>query len=257
MVDGFDASASCVESSGLSSGVDRNAIACAPCLTHSGEEFVLGVLEWSGETAVHERIRAGLINLDEFCTFLDLFADDGDKFGGVIGVSRIGEHVLLRVVADGVFVAAKNVDGIATDAQARAGNLAFIDGVADGCVGGASAFGTHVSLRSESGHEVVACSEGGHDGAPGDGFLDSLKVFRTGVKEEVDMRIDKAGKKSGVAQVNDFGAGGAGDFRADFGYGVSRDQDFAWGCDVAGFHVEQARCVEDDCVRAWLSMGLR
>jgi len=84
-----------------------------------------------------------------------------------------------------------------------------------------------------------------------------LKIFRTGVKEEVDVRVDKAGEKSGIAEINDFGAGGAGDFRADFGYGAAIDQDFAGGGDVSGFDVEQARGVKDDCVRAWRRMGLR
>jgi hypothetical protein len=72
----------------------------------------------------------------------------------------------------------------------------------------------------------------------------------------VDVRVDKAGKESGAAQVNDFGAGGAGDFRADFGYGVANDQDFAGSNDAAGLDVEQARGVEDDCVRAWPRLGL-
>jgi hypothetical protein len=83
-----------------------------------------------------------------------------------------------------------------------------------------------------------------------------LKVLRTGVKEEVDVRVDKAGKKRGIAEVNDLSAGGARNFRADFDYGIARDQDFAGGRDVAGFDVEQARSVEDDCVRAWPRFGL-
>ncbi len=257
MVDGFDASAGCVESSRLTGGVDCNAIACARGLAHGGNEFVLGVLEWSGEVPTHEGILSGLVNLDEVRTFLDLFADDGDELRGVIGVSRVGKHVLLWVVADGVFVPTENVDGIAAGAQARSGNLAPIDGVADGCVCGACAFGAHVALSSESRHKVVASGEGGRDGALGNRFLDGLKVFRAGVKEEMDVRVDKAGEKSGVTKVNDFGAGGAGDFGSDLGYGVARDQDFAWSCDLAGFDVEQARGVEDDCAGAWRRLGRR
>ena len=76
------------------------------------------------------------------------------------------------------------------------------------------------------------------------------------MKEEVDVRVDKTREKSGVSEVNDFGARGAGDFRADLGYGVARDQDFARGCDVARFDIEQARGVEDDCVRVWCRSGL-
>jgi hypothetical protein len=85
-----------------------------------------------------------------------------------------------------------------------------------------------------------------------------LKVFCARVKEEVHVRVDKAGEKCGVAEVNDFGPGGAGDFRADFGYDAVIDQDFAGGSDVAGFHVKQARGMQDDCVRrTGRSRGLR
>jgi hypothetical protein len=141
--------------------------------------------------------------------------------------------VLLGVVADAIFMAAENADGISADAQARAGYLTLIDGVADGRVRGACAFGAHVALGCESRHEIVASGEGGRDGALWDGFLDGLKIFRARVKEEVDVRIDKSREKSGVAEIDDFGAGGAGNFRADFGYRVAIDQDFAWCEDLA------------------------
>jgi hypothetical protein len=84
-----------------------------------------------------------------------------------------------------------------------------------------------------------------------------LKVFRAGMKEQVDVRVDKAGKKCGVTEVNDFGAGRARDFRADFNYGVARDKNFAGGGDMPGFDIEKARGVKDDCVRACGSLGLR
>jgi hypothetical protein len=91
-------------------------------------------------------------------------------------------------------MAAENIDGIATDSKARTGNLAPIDGVTDGCVGGAGALGTHVAFSSESSDQVVAGGDSSHDGALGDRLLDSLKVFRAGVKEEVNVRVDKSGE---------------------------------------------------------------
>jgi hypothetical protein len=83
-----------------------------------------------------------------------------------------------------------------------------------------------------------------------------LKVLSARVEEEMDVRVDKAGKKSGVAEVNDFGSEGTRYFRADFDYSVARDQYLAGGCDVAGFYVKQARRVEDDCLRTWGKSGL-
>jgi len=71
------------------------------------------------------------------------------------------------------------------------------------------------------------------------------------------VRVNKAGEKRGVAKVKDFGAGGACDSRADFGYDVAIDQDFARAGDVPGFNVKQARGVEDDGVRAWRRLRLR
>ncbi len=166
----------------------------------------------------------------------------------VVGVGGVGENVLLGIEADGVFVAAENVDGVAADAQARAGDEAVVDGVADGGVGGAGAFGAHVALGGEAGHEVVARGERGDDGALRDGFLDGLQIFGAGVEEEVDVGVDQAGEQGGVAEVDDFGVRRARDFRADFVDAVALDEDFAGSGDAAGFDVEQARGVEDDGV---------
>ena len=84
-----------------------------------------------------------------------------------------------------------------------------------------------------------------------------MKIFRTGVKEEVDVRVDKAWEKRGVAEFNDFGAGRARDFRAELGDRVARDQNFAGGGEFARFDVEQSRGVEDDCVRTGSRSGRR
>ena len=125
----------------------------------------LGILVGRDELAVDGAVFAGFVNLDEVGAFLELFADDGDEFGNVVGVGGVGEHALLRIEADGVFVAAENIDGVAGNAQTRAGNEAVVDRVADGGVGGACAFGAHVAFGGEAAHQVVAGREGGDDDA--------------------------------------------------------------------------------------------
>jgi hypothetical protein len=82
-----------------------------------------------------------------------------------------------------------------------------------------------------------------------------LQIFGAGVEEEVDVRVNQARKEGGVAKVNNFGAGGASDFCADFFYDVALDKDFAGGSNAAGVYVEEAGGVEDDGMR--LRRGLR
>ena len=255
VVDGFDAGARGVERSRFARGVDCDTIAGARGFADCGGEFFFGVLVWRGEFSVGDRVGTCFVNLDEVGAFFQLFADHGDEFGGVVRVCGVGEDVLLGVVADGVLVAAENIDGVAADAQAGAGNFAAIDGVAHGGVCRAGAFGAHVALSRESGHQIGARGESGHDGALRDGFCDCLQVFLAGMEEEVDVRVDEAGEKSGLAEVDYFRCGRTRDFRADFFYGVALDQDFAGGDDAAEFYVEQPRGMEDDRVRSW--RGLR
>ena len=138
-----------------------------------------------------------------------MLANYGDEFRGVVRVGGVGKNVLLGVVADGVFVTAENIDGVAADAQARAGNLTAIDGVAHGGVGRAGAFGAHVAFGGESGEQIVAGGDGGRDGALRNGFCDCLQILGAGVEEEMDVRVNQAGEKSGVAKINNFGVGGA------------------------------------------------
>ena len=154
--------------------------------------------------------------------------------------------MLRRVVTDGVFVAAEDVDGVAADAQARAGNQALVDGVADGGIGGACAFGAHVALGGEAGHQVVAGGERGEDGALGDGFLDSLQVFRAGVKEKMDVSVDQAGEQGAVAEVDNIGSGGMLDRGSDLEDAVALNQNFGGRDDLAGLHAEQTGGVEND-----------
>jgi len=71
------------------------------------------------------------------------------------------------------------------------------------------------------------------------------------------VRVDQSREESGIAQIDDLSAGWAADFRADFGYGIAIDKDFARGSDVPGFDVEQTRGVEDDWAPAGCRAGLR
>ncbi len=157
--------------------------------------------------------------------------------------------MLFGIVADGVFVAAENVDGVAADAQARTGDEAAIDGVAHGGVGCARAFGAHVALGGEAGHQVVTRGQRGDDGALRDGFLHGLQILGAGMQEQMDVRVDQAGEQRGVAEIDDLRAGGMVDGGADGGDAVALDQDLAGRDDCSGFDIEQTRGVQDARVR--------
>ncbi len=86
---------------------------------------------------------------------------------------------------------AEDVDGIAADAQARSRNLAVIDGVAHRGVGRARAFGAHIALRGESGHQIVAGGEQGDDGPLRHRLLDCLQILRARMQEQVHMCVDQ------------------------------------------------------------------
>ncbi len=60
-------------------------------------------------------------------------------------------------------------------------------------------------LGGEPGKEIVARGDGGRDGALRNRFCDCLQIFGTGVEEEMDVRVNQAGEKSGVAEINNFG----------------------------------------------------
>ena len=98
-------------------------------------------------------------------------------------------------------------------------------------------------------------SDRSHDCALGCGFLDGLKVFRTGMEKEVDVGVDQAREKSSVAKVDNLRAGGLVDFRADLNDDTVIDPDFAGLDEMARFDVEQPGCVEDDWVRVRCSLG--
>jgi hypothetical protein len=121
VVDGLDVGTRGVERARLAHGVYRDTIAGARGFAHGGGEFFFGVLIRSGEMAVDDLVRTRFVNFDEVGAFFQFGANCGDEFGVIVCVGGVSEDVLLGVVADGVFVAAENADGIAADAQAWAG----------------------------------------------------------------------------------------------------------------------------------------
>ncbi len=125
----------------------------------------------------------------------------------------------------------------------------LIDGVAHGGVGGARAFGAHVALGGEAGHQIGAAASVGEDGALRDGFLHGLQIFRAGMQEQMDMRVDQAGEQRAVAKIDDLRARGMGDGRAHFDDAFAAHQHFAGRDNAAGFDIDQARGVKYDGAR--------
>ena len=159
---------------------------------HRSFKLRFSVLIGSRKFSLVDRVRSRLINLDEVRAFFELLTYDRDQFVGVVGVVGIGQNVLRWVITDGVFVSAENVDGVAAEAQPRAGDPSFIDGVAHGRVGRARAFGAHVAFGGKAGHQVVSRGQRRHDRALRDGFLNGLQIFCAGMKKEMDVGIDQA-----------------------------------------------------------------
>ena len=192
-----------------------------------------------------EAVASGLVDLGEVGALLALLAHGGDDLVGGVGAVGVGEQVLCGVEAGVVLVAAVDVDGVAGDAHARAGDEAGVDGVADGDVGAEGALGAHVALGGEAGEEVGFGLRGGDEGALRDGLHDGLEGLVAGVEEEVDVGVDETGHQGGGAEVDDGGVCGMGDVLADFGDAVAGDEDFAGRDELAGGDVEQVRGVED------------
>ena len=73
--------------------------------------------------------------------------------------------MLRRIKIVGVFMSAKNVDGISADAQPRTRDVAIVDCVAHCGVGGARTFSSHVALSREASHQISLCSQCRHNRA--------------------------------------------------------------------------------------------
>ena len=139
---------------------------------------------------------------------LILFANHRDQLVRAVGPVGIGQHMLFGIVADGVFVTADNSIALPLTRRRGPGISASIDGVAHGGIGGARAFGAHVALRCESGHQIVASGERRGMVRCGTDSCDGLQVFRAWMQEQVHVRVDQAGQQSGVAEIDDLRVGG-------------------------------------------------
>jgi hypothetical protein len=262
VVDGSDAGFGGVAGAGLAGTVDADARARAVGLGDGGSELFLTVLVGRGELRVRawkagEAVASGLVDLGEVGALFALGSHYLDELGGVIGAVGVGEQMLFGVVAGRVFMAAVDVDGVAGDAHAGAGDEAGVDGVADGDVGAEGALGAHVALGGEAGEEVGFGLRGGDEGALRDGFHDGLEGLVAGVQEEVNVSVDEAGHQGGRAEVDDGGVRGMRDVLADFGDLVAGDEDFAGRDELAGGDVEEMRGVEDCGRGGWSGFGLR
>ncbi len=249
MVDGGYTRLGSIESGGLTGAMHGNPGLQAGCLDYGRRQLRFSVLDDGVKLAVFEVVAAGFVDLDKVGAVLDLLADDGHQLIGSVGVGGIGEHVLLGVEVERVFVATQDVDGIAAKAQPRSGNKPLVNGVADGGVSRACALGTHVPFGGIAGQKVSFGGERGHDHPLGHGFHHSLQIFGSGVEEEMDVGVDQSGHQRGIAKIDGLRSsrvsyrGAGGDNLLPF------DQDFSGGKDAAGFDVEQARGMENDGMR--------
>ena len=147
--------------------------------------------------------------------------------------------MLFGIEIDCVLVAAQQVDGIAADAQTRAGDQAPVDGVAHGGIGRTGAFGAHIALGSEAGHQVILRGQDGDDGSLWHGFLHGLQIFRAGVQEQVNVRVNESRQQRAGAQVDGFGAGWMSNGSPGFHDAAVAHQHLSGRDDAAGFDVDQ------------------
>ena len=181
VVDRDDACLSCVRRAGFAGRVHGDVFAHASGLANRGVQLGFGVLIRSRELAIDERVTAGLIHFGEIGAQLILLAHHVHDLQRVVGVVGVGENVLRGIEAVGILVAAENVDRVSADAQPRPGNEAFVDGVTHGGIGRTRAFGPHVALGGEAGHQVVACGQRRENGALWDRLLDCLHILCAGM----------------------------------------------------------------------------
>ncbi len=211
-----------------------------------GSELCFGVLIRRVQLAVDERVSASLIHLDEVGAFLYLLANHFDNLLGTVGVVGVGEYMLRGIEVIGVFVSAEDVDGVAADAQAWPGNQPTVDGVAHGRVSGARSLRSHVALGGKAGHQIGLGCQRCQDRALRNRLLYCLQIFRTGMQEEMDVRVDQPGHQGDVAEIDDLGSRGMADVRSGFDDALTLNQDFTGSDDLSVFDIEHARGVQND-----------
>ena len=213
---------------------------------HRGAQFVFAELIRRGKIAVDDAILAGLIDLAEVGTLLDLAADHGDEVRCAVGIAGIRQGVLLGVESERVLMAAENVDRVAADAQARTGNPAAVDRIAHRGVGRTCPFRAHVAFCGKTGQQVVACRQGRAYRAFRHGLVECLRIFRARMQEQMYVRVDQPWQQGAVAQVDDSCVGRMLDLCADRGDAFATHQHFARREHPAGIDIEQARRVQHD-----------
>jgi len=177
MIDGGHTGSNGIKRAGLARGVDGNAFAHPRGFADRGAEFGFRILIGRGELAIPKRVFAGFVDLDEVRAFLDLPANDGHEFGGIIGISSVRKDALFGIVSDRIFVPANDGNRVPADPQTRTWDQTLIDCIAHGGVRSPGAFGAHVAFRRIPGHEICAGSQRGHDGSLRRRFLNRLQIL--------------------------------------------------------------------------------
>src|SRR5215475_13627286 len=240
MVDRNDPGFGRVESTGFAGGVNGDMFACASGFFDGSGELGLGVLIWRGQLTVADRVGAGFVDLDEVGAFLELLANHSEELLSGIGIRGVRKHVLLGIETVGVFVTAENIDGITADAEAKTGDEAGVDGIANGGVRGTRAFSAHVAFGGKASEKIIARGHRRNDGALRNGLFDRLEILGSRMKEEVDVGVNEAGEKRDIAEIESLRGGRMFDRGANFDDAVAADQDFAGRKNFAGFDLEEA-----------------
>ena len=124
-----------------------------------------------------------------------LLPHDDDEFVCIIRVGRIRQHMLRGIELIGILMPSQDVDRVAGDPQPGSRELAGIDGIAHGSVGGSGAFRAHIPLCGKSAHEIVPRRDQSEDGPLRHRLLDGLQIFGTGVEKQMHVRIDQTRKQ--------------------------------------------------------------
>src|SRR5437867_5778188 len=199
VINGCNASLCSVQGPGLARCMHSHTLAYASGFVDSSAEFSLCVLIRSRKVSITNRIRTSLVNLDEIGALFELLAHCLDELICTVRVSGVRQDVLLGVVADGVFMSAEKIDRVSADSQARPWDLPTVNGIAHRSVSRAGAFRSHIALGREAGHEIVSGRKRRHDCSLWHGFLNSLQVFRAGMQEQMDMRINQSRQQRAIA----------------------------------------------------------
>src|SRR5664279_573259 len=142
-------------------------------------------------------------------------------------------------------MASQNVDRIAADPQARPGNQPLIDRIPHRGVSRSRALRAHVALCRKARHQVRLCRLFGENHAPRYRLFNSLQVFSPWMQKEMNMRIDQAGHKSYIAEVENTGSLRMRHRFADFTNMLALDENLAGLDHGPRSHLEQSCRMKD------------